>query len=85
MLHSYFSGIKLPAISKHYVELKEHLGKAFFLSISKLSFLDMRSVFKIFIPGGQKAKQNKQTKTKQTNNNAETAIREWNFKIHISC
>lgn len=51
------------------------LGKAFFFQFP-VSFLDMRSVFKIFIPGGQnttakkkkekKTKQNKQTKTKQT-------------------
>ena len=62
-----------PFMNSVYAELKQHLGKSFFLSISKVSSLDMRCVFKIFIPGGQntakkkkkKTKQNKQTKTKK--------------------
>ena len=55
-----------PFMNSVYVELKQHLGKSFFLSISKVSSLDMRSVFKIFIPGGQntaKKKKKKQSKT----------------------
>ena len=44
-LDSYFSTMKLPAISKHYVELKEHLGKSFFLSISKVSICPLFSSF----------------------------------------
>ena len=71
-----------PFMNSVYVELKQHLGKSFFLSISNVSSLDMRSVFKIFIPGGQNtAKKKKKNKAKQanknkkkTNNSAQTGL-----------